>query len=132
MKSLIDHFLMGGACEVKGAVGHATKSLTCRTLAIQEAIYIRGDMHARLPLKLVAPLGILGAGWFFIAQELPAKPDYTRRTRKDCEFCHPPNSRRLTEAGQYFQEHKNSLAGFVPKEQAEQSKKKSAAPGKAQ
>ncbi len=82
-------------------------------------------MHRRL----LGPIAILTAGcFFFFATDSPAKPDYTRRTSKDCEFCHPPKSRELTEAGKYFQEHKNSLAGYIPKDQAAQDKKKSAPP----
>jgi hypothetical protein len=48
-----------------------------------------------------------------------AKPDYTRRTSKECNYCHPPNSRALNEAGKYYQEHKNSLKGYTPKESDE-------------
>ena len=77
-------------------------------------------------------VGILAAGCLFFAKQSPAKPDYTRRTNKECEFCHPPNSRELTEAGRYFQQHKNSLVGYVPREQADQGKKKASAPSKSQ
>jgi len=82
--------------------------------------------------RLLGPLAILTAGCFFFATDSPAKPDYTRRTSKDCEFCHPPKSRELNEAGKYFQEHKNSLVGYTPKDQTAQDKKKSATPPKAQ
>ena len=68
--------------------------------------------------RLIAPLGILILGMILFAANTPAKPDYTRRTSKDCEFCHPPNSRSLNDAGKYYQEHKNSLAGYKPKEPA--------------
>jgi hypothetical protein len=81
---------------------------------------------------ILGPLGILAAGSLFFAQQSPAKPDYSRRTNKDCEFCHPPKSRELTEAGRYFQEHRNSLAGYVPKEASNANQKKSSAPAKAQ
>ena len=67
--------------------------------------------------RLFAPCGILILGLLFAANT-PAKPDYTRRTSKDCEFCHPPNSRSLNDAGKYYQEHKNSLAGYKPKDSA--------------
>ena len=66
--------------------------------------------------RLIAPFGTLILGMIFFAANTPAKPDYTRRTSKDCEFCHPPNSRSLNDAGRYYQEHKNSLAGYKPKE----------------
>ena len=70
-------------------------------------------------------MAVITVGCFFFASVGSAKPDYTRRTNKECEFCHPPNSRQLTEAGKYYQEHKNSLAGFKP---SEQSKDKSTPP----
>ena len=43
-----------------------------------------------------------------------AKPEYTRRTDKPCEFCHPPNSRELNDAGKYYRDHKHSLEGYKP------------------
>jgi hypothetical protein len=72
--------------------------------------------------RLIAPLGILTLGLFFFTENTPAKPDYTRRTSKDCEFCHPPNSRWLNDAGKYYQEHKNSLAGYKPPERSKAGK----------
>jgi len=65
-------------------------------------------------LNLLAPLGVLAAGLVLCSPPSAAKPDYTRRTKKDCEFCHPPNSRDLTEAGRYYQDHHNSLEGYKP------------------
>jgi hypothetical protein len=41
-----------------------------------------------------------------------AKPDYARRTKKDCAFCHPPNSWNLNDAGKYYRDHKYSLEGY--------------------
>jgi hypothetical protein len=43
-----------------------------------------------------------------------AKPEYSRRTRKDCAFCHPKGSWNLTEAGKYFRDHHYSLDGYKP------------------
>ena len=82
--------------------------------------------------RLIAPLGILILGMMLVPESTPAKPDYTRRTKKDCEFCHPPNSRDINEAGKYYQEHKNSLEGYKPKEEArnEPAKDAKAAPKK--
>ena len=42
-----------------------------------------------------------------------AKPEYTRRTSKECSFCHMPPGYNLNEAGRYYQEHR-SLKGYVP------------------
>ena len=80
----------------------------------------------RTVLKLIAPAAILAAGLLFNVTNSPAKPDYTRRTKKDCDFCHPPNSRELNEAGVYYRDHKYSLQGYQPKDQGkdQQSQKK--------
>jgi hypothetical protein len=43
-----------------------------------------------------------------------AKPEYSRRTHKDCAFCHPKSSWNLTEAGKYFRDHHYSLDGYKP------------------
>lgn len=43
-----------------------------------------------------------------------AKPEYTRRTSKECSFCHMPPGYNLNEAGRYYQEHQHSLKGYVP------------------
>ena len=53
---------------------------------------------------------------FLLAANSPAgaKPEYTRRTSKDCSFCHMPPGYNLNEAGQYYKEHQHSLKGYVP------------------
>ena len=65
-------------------------------------------------MKLIVPALILFTGLLLSVMSSPAKPDYTRRTGKDCEFCHPPNSRKLNEAGEYYRDHHNSLKGYQP------------------
>ncbi len=51
-----------------------------------------------------------------VASLLPAvasaNPEYSRRTGKECNYCHPANTFRLNDAGKYYKEHK-SLKGFV-------------------
>ena len=68
-------------------------------------------------MRLLAPGLIFGSGLLLSVKISPAKPDYTRRTGKECEFCHPPNSRKLTPAGEYYRDHQNSLKGYQPPEQ---------------
>jgi hypothetical protein len=48
-----------------------------------------------------------------------ARPDYTRRTKKECLYCHPPDSFRLTEAGEYYRDHR-TLDGYKPNEKPKQ------------
>ena len=44
-----------------------------------------------------------------------ARPEYTRRTKKECLYCHPPDSFRLTDAGEYYRDHR-TLDGYKPNE----------------
>ena len=74
----------------------------------------------RTAVKLILPAAILAAGLFLTTSATLAKPDYTRRTKKDCEFCHPPNSRELNDAGKYYRDHKYSLEGYKPPEPPKQ------------
>jgi hypothetical protein len=82
----------------------------------------------RTAVKLTLPAAILAAGLFLNTSATLAKPDYTRRTKKDCEFCHPPNSRELNDAGKYYRDHNYSLAGYKPPDQSKQQP--AAAPAK--
>jgi hypothetical protein len=43
-----------------------------------------------------------------------ANPEYSRRTGKECNYCHPPKNFRLNEAGKYYRDHGKSLKGYVP------------------
>jgi len=76
-------------------------------------------------MKLLAPALILFTGLLLSVKISPAKPDYTRRTGKDCEFCHPPNSRKLNKAGEYYRDHHNSLKGYQPSNKSAPSTAKS-------
>jgi len=40
-----------------------------------------------------------GGAFFFSASTGVARPDYSRRTQKECNFCHPRDSWNLTDAG---------------------------------
>jgi hypothetical protein len=44
-----------------------------------------------------------------------AKPEYTRRTSKDCGYCHQPPGYNLNDAGKYYADHNHSLKGYAPK-----------------
>lgn len=68
-------------------------------------------------MKWMIPTLFLTAGLLLSAKISRAKPEYTRRTHKDCEFCHPPDSRKLTPAGEYFRDYGDSLKGDRPPEQ---------------
>jgi hypothetical protein len=69
-------------------------------------------------VKILALAGIFSGAFFFSAATGVAKPEYSRRTRKECSFCHPAGSFNLNKAGEYYRDHKYSLQGYVPQPQA--------------
>lgn len=65
-------------------------------------------------LRFMAPAAILALGIFFNSGGGWAKPEYSRKTKKECGFCHPPDSWNLNAAGKYYREHHYSLEGYKP------------------
>jgi len=68
------------------------------------------------------PRWTLAAGGAFVvlllvcdARPGVAKPEYTRRTKKECVFCHPKGGYTLNDAGRYYRDHHYSLEGYKPK-----------------
>ena len=76
-------------------------------------------------LRLTAPAMVLVAASFWNTFPAAAKPEYTRRTKQGCEICHPPGSRALNEAGEYFRDHR-SLDGYKPRERNQKAVRTSA------
>jgi hypothetical protein len=60
---------------------------------------------------LVLVLGVMA-----VSRTAWASPDYTKKERKKCGYCHDGGwtSGKLTTAGTYFLAHNRSLKGFVP------------------
>ena len=65
-------------------------------------------------VSLIAPTGVLMVALFFDARASVARPEYTRKTKKECLSCHPPDSFQLTEPGRYYRDHR-TLDGYEPK-----------------
>ena len=65
-------------------------------------------------LRWGIPAGISAVGLLFCTAASWGKPEYSRRTKKECSFCHPPDSWNLNGAGKYYREHKYSLEGYKP------------------
>ena len=72
-------------------------------------------------LKLVLPAALLGVGFLVSTTATYGKPDYAKKEKKACTFCHgkvegkenmPKN---LTTAGKYYQSHDHSLDGYAEK-----------------
>ena len=62
----------------------------------------------------VAAAGAVLLVFFVSAQPAAAKPEYTRKTSKDCASCHKPPGYNLNEAGKYYVDHNHSLKGYTP------------------
>jgi len=70
-------------------------------------------------VKLILVLTLTAAMLAGIARSSGAKPEYTRRTSKDCAFCHQPPGYNLNDAGKYYADHNHSLKGYpAPKPKA--------------
>jgi hypothetical protein len=67
-------------------------------------------------LKITIPAAIVLGGFLICSTASYGKPEYTKTTKKACTFCHTDvkKPKELTEAGKYYQEHKN-LDGYKDK-----------------
>ena len=72
------------------------------------------DDQAMKKLVAAALPGAIFVGVLCQARSSVATPEYARRTRKECLYCHPKDSWALNDAGKYYRDHK-SLEGFKPK-----------------
>jgi hypothetical protein len=64
-------------------------------------------------LKLAIPVAVLMAGLMVSTSISFGKPDYAKKEKKTCTFCHvKAGSKDLTEAGKYYKEHNHSLEGY--------------------
>lgn len=65
--------------------------------------------------------GVAAAIFWICPSASLASPEYSRRTQKECSYCHPPSNYTLTEAGKYYQAHK-TLKGYQPKVEPKKTK----------
>jgi hypothetical protein len=63
--------------------------------------------------RFVAPAAVLLTGFLLQPTPTAARPDYTRRTKQECNYCHPPGGYNLNDAGHYFEKNR-SLNGYKP------------------
>jgi hypothetical protein len=63
--------------------------------------------------KLLGPAAVLVLGLLLGSTPGAARPDYTRRTKQECSYCHLPGGWFLNDAGKYFEKHR-SLNGYKP------------------
>ena len=73
--------------------------------------------------KLIVPAVILMTGFMLCTTASFGKPEYAKKEKKGCNFCHskvePANkegmAKNLTDAGKYYAEHNHSLDGYKGK-----------------
>jgi len=67
-------------------------------------------------LKFVLPAAILILGALVSTTVSYAKPEYSKKEKKTCTFCHVKmGSKDLNDAGKYYKDHDHSLEGYKPK-----------------
>jgi len=68
-------------------------------------------------LRISIPIGIL-IGWLALTASLTlAKPEYAKKEKKSCTYCHVKmGSKDLNDVGKCYQKNKHSLEGCEPKE----------------
>jgi cytochrome c553 len=64
-------------------------------------------------LTFAIPAAVLLVGSLMLSQSASAKPEYSKKEKKSCTFCHTKTgSKELNEAGKYYGEHNHSLEGY--------------------
>jgi len=76
--------------------------------------FFRKILHGAVPAI------VLLSGFLLRPTSTAARPDYTRRTKQECSYCHLPGGWRLNDAGEYFEKHR-SLNGYQPAQTPKQS-----------
>ncbi|HEX4278143.1 MAG TPA: hypothetical protein VHZ74_22470 [Bryobacteraceae bacterium] len=72
--------------------------------------------------KFVLSAGVFAAILYLAPSPGLATPEYSRRSDKECSYCHPAKGYSLNEAGKYYKEHK-TLRGYSPPAHDDVSKK---------
>jgi cytochrome c553 len=64
-------------------------------------------------LKLAIPAAVLMAGFLAFTSASYGKPDYAKKEKQTCTFCHVKAGQKdLNAAGKYYQAHDHSLEGY--------------------
>ena len=65
--------------------------------------------------KSVIPAAILTAGLWMSVTPSQAKPEYAKKEKKGCTYCHVTAGKKdLNDAGKYYAAHDHSLDGYAP------------------
>ena len=67
-------------------------------------------------LRISLPVSIIAGCLMFTSTTSLAKPDYTKKEKKGCTYCHTAaNKKDLNDMGKCYAEHDHSLADCPPK-----------------
>lgn len=67
-------------------------------------------------LSILLPGAVLAAGLALNVSPVTAKPDYAKKEKKGCTFCHVAAGKKdLNDAGKYYAAHNHSLEGYEKK-----------------
>lgn len=67
-------------------------------------------------LKLAVPVAVAFGGLMLMSSLSFAKPDYTKKEKKACTYCHTaPSSKELNEVGKCYAANNHSLEACSPK-----------------
>jgi len=64
-----------------------------------------------MKLSWIVSLPLVVGGILLTPAKTSAKPEYGRMTDRDCAYCHVAKTRKLTDAGTYYRQHR-TLKGF--------------------
>jgi hypothetical protein len=68
-------------------------------------------------MKFAIPGLVLLLGVLVNSTISSAKPEYSKKEKKGCTFCHvSAKSKDLNDTGQYYKDHDHSLEGYKPKD----------------
>lgn len=66
----------------------------------------------RTTMRCLAPASVLALGGWLMTSNVYASPDFAKKERRDCVYCHTTKtSRELNDAGKYYKKHK-TLEGY--------------------
>jgi hypothetical protein len=73
-------------------------------------------------IKVALPAAILAIGMVVCTTASYGKPEYAKKEKKSCTFCHAKMTTNkeeananLTDAGKYYKSHEHSLDGYTEK-----------------
>ncbi len=66
----------------------------------------------RTTMRCLAPASVLALGGWLMTSNVYASPDFAKKERRDCVYCHTTKtSRELNDAGKYYKKNK-TLEGY--------------------